>query len=103
MGKSRYTHTMIPKPLATYRFAAQVDAHGDINNPTRSISGNMHGMPVAFLMGLVENAKKLPGFEWFKPVLKPTELVYIGLRDLDQDEKETIRRLGIKAFSVRCT
>ena len=48
----------------------------------------MHGMPVAFLMGLVENANK------------PKDIVYIGLRDVDQDEKETLRKLGIKAFSV---
>lgn len=60
----------------------------------------MHGMPVAFLMGLVENANKLPGFEWFKPVMSPKDIVYIGLRDVDQDEKETLRKLGIKAFSV---
>lgn len=77
-----------------------MDAHGDINNPARSVSGNMHGMPVSFLMGLVENANKLPGFEWFKPCLSAKDVVYIGLRDLDLDEKETINRLGIKAFTV---
>ena len=58
-------------------------------------------MPVAFLMGLVEGANKLPGFEWFKPTMSPKDIVYIGLRDLDQDEKETIRKLGIKAYTVR--
>jgi hypothetical protein len=77
-----------------------VDAHADINTPARSNSGNMHGMPVAFLMGLVENANKLPGFQWFKPCMKPSDLVYIGLRDVDSDERRTIKNLGIKAFSV---
>jgi arginase len=60
----------------------------------------MHGMPVSFLMGLVDQPKKLPGFEWFKPCLDVKDLVYIGLRDLDQDEKDTIKRLGIKAYTV---
>ena len=60
----------------------------------------MHGMPVAFLMGLVDNAEKLPGFEWFEPRVDPKDVVYIGLRDLDEDEKITIRKLGIKAYSV---
>lgn len=78
-----------------------VDAHGDINTPLTSLSGNMHGMPVAFLLGLVENANSLPGFQWFKPTVKPKDIVYIGLRDLDKAEKMTIRKLGIKAFTVR--
>jgi arginase len=86
--------------LTCWTCITQVDAHADINNPTRSVSGNMHGMPVSFLMGLVENANKLPGFEWIEPTVSPKDLVYIGLRDLDQDEKDTIKRLGIKAFSV---
>ncbi len=77
-----------------------MDAHGDINTPVTSLSGNMHGMPVAFLCGLVDNAKKLPGFQWFEPVLDPKDVVYIGLRDLDRAERQTIKRLGIKAFTV---
>jgi arginase len=77
-----------------------VDAHGDINTPQTSSSGNMHGMPVAFLMGLVEGAEKLPGFEWFRPCLKPSDIVYIGLRDLDKGEKKIIKKLGIKAYTV---
>jgi len=79
----------------------QVDAHADINTPAKSLSGNMHGMPVAFLTGLVDNYSSLPGFSWFVPQLQPSDIVYIGLRDLDEEEKLTIRRLGIKAFTVR--
>lgn len=78
-----------------------VDAHADINTPEHSVSGNMHGMPISFLMGLVKDANKYPYLEWFKPCLKPQDLVYIGLRDLDNDEKKTIKELGIKAFTVR--
>lgn len=76
-----------------------MDAHADINNPAKSVSGNMHGMPVSFLMGITESAK-LPGFDWFKPRVAYKDLVYIGLRDLDQDEKETIKKFGIKAYTV---
>lgn len=78
-----------------------MDAHADINTLATSQSGNMHGMPLAFLLGLVENANKLPGFQWFKPCVKPTDIVYIGLRDLDKGEKLAIKKLGIKAFTVR--
>lgn len=77
-----------------------VDAHGDINTPATSSSGNMHGMPVAFLLGLVSDAKKLPGFSWFEPCVAPKDIVYIGLRDLDKGEKLAIRKHGIKAFTV---
>lgn len=77
-----------------------VDAHADVNTPPLSSSGNVHGMPVAFLLGLIENCQKLPSFDWYKPCLKPEDIVYIGLRDVDEPEKETIRKLGIKAFSM---
>lgn len=82
--------------LITY----QVDAHGDINTPSTSSSGNMHGMPLALLLGLVSNARDMPGFDWFSPCLEPKDIVYIGLRDLDKHEKIVIRKLGIRAYSV---
>lgn len=77
-----------------------VDAHADINTPQSSASGNIHGMPVAFLLGLVERVKELPAFEWFEPCLQPKDIVYIGLRDLDLPEKNMVRKLGIKAFTM---
>ena len=57
-----------------------VDAHADINIPSSSPSGNMHGMPVSFLMGLVENASKYPSMNWFEACVKPEDICYIGLR-----------------------
>lgn len=78
-----------------------VDAHADINTPAGSLSGNLHGMPLAFLLGLVENVKSLPSFEYFEPCLKPSELVYIGLRDVDKEEKKIIKELGIKAYTMQ--
>lgn len=77
-----------------------VDAHADINTPATSSSGNMHGMPVGFLLGLVDNANKLPSLEWFQSSLSPKDIVYIGLRDLDIPEKSIIKKLGIKAYTM---
>lgn len=76
-----------------------VDAHADINTPKTSPSGNIHGMSVAFLLGLIDTSS-MPSFAWFKPCLKPQDLVYIGLRDLDAGEKDVLRKLGIKVFTM---
>ncbi|EQC31536.1 arginase [Saprolegnia diclina VS20] len=80
-----------------------VDAHADINTPTTSDSGNMHGMPISFLMQNLVDSSKVPGFEWLAngPVLKPEQLVYIALRDVDQGEKRILKDLGIKAFCMQ--
>ena len=59
-----------------------VDAHADINTPQTSLSGNMHGMPLGFLLGLVENPQSYPALQWFRPCVDPRDIVYIGLRDL---------------------
>jgi len=77
-----------------------VDAHADINTPATSGSGNMHGMPLGFLLNLVEKSSSFPSMQWFKPCLQPKDVVYIGLRDLDEPEKASIKRLGIKAFTM---
>jgi len=63
-----------------------VDAHGDINAPMTSPSGNVHGMPVHFALE--------------QHHLKPEKLVFIGLRDVDAGEKAIIRELGVKAFTM---
>ena len=77
-----------------------VDAHADINTPLTSSSGNMHGMPLGLLLGQYSDVNKLPNFSWFQPCLKPSDIVYIGLRDLDGPEKLMIKSLGIKAFTM---
>jgi arginase len=78
-----------------------VDAHADINTPETSESGNIHGMPVAFLAGLATE-KREDIFGWLKDDQKisPKKLVYIGLRDIDRGEKKILRDNGIKAFSM---
>ena len=79
-----------------------VDAHADINTPEGSESGNMHGMPLAFLCGLVPYANTLPGFEWFVPCVDPKEIVYIGLRDVDSFERRIIKQLGKPIQMIVC-
>ena len=74
-----------------------VDAHADINTPESSPSGNMHGMSLAFLSGIAT----LPSFHWLKPCIDVSDIVYIGLRDLDDAEKKVIKDLGIKTFTMR--
>ncbi|KAF8651454.1 hypothetical protein AX16_004753 [Volvariella volvacea WC 439] len=74
-----------------------VDAHADINTPESTESGNIHGMPNSFLMGL---GSKIPEFSWVKPQLRPDRIVYIGLRDVDAAEKRILKENGIKAFSM---
>ncbi|TGJ84695.1 hypothetical protein E0Z10_g4081 [Xylaria hypoxylon] len=78
-----------------------VDAHSDINTPETSDSGNIHGMPVAFITGLAKEEKP-EYFGWLKPehLLNVSKLVYIGLRDVDAAEKKILRENGIKAFSM---
>ncbi len=75
-----------------------VDAHADINTPETTETGNLHGMPVSFLTNLVK--EKIEGLDWIEPCLKPENLVYIGLRDVDKDEKEILKKYNIKAFSM---
>ncbi|KAH0536333.1 A-agglutinin attachment subunit precursor [Glutinoglossum americanum] len=78
-----------------------VDAHADINTPETSNSGNIHGMPVAFLTGLARSDHPSI-FGWLQPdqLISLKKLVYIGLRDVDIGEKRTLREHGVKAFSM---
>jgi arginase len=74
-----------------------IDAHADINTVESTDSGNIHGMPVSFLLGI---GSKVGDFSWVQPILKPERLVYIGLRDVDAGEKKILREHNIKAFSM---
>jgi arginase len=78
-----------------------VDAHADINIPEQSPSGNIHGMPMAFLTRLAKEEKK-DVFGWLQDnhIVNLRKLVYIGLRDVDRGEKKILRENGIKAFSM---
>ncbi|XP_078085706.1 arginase-1-like [Mustelus asterias] len=79
-----------------------VDAHADINMPSTTPSGNLHGQPVSFLIKeLKTEIPAVPGFSWLKPCLSAKDIVYIGLREVDPGEKDIINRLGIKFFLAK--
>lgn len=83
-----------------------VDAHADINTPDTSESGNMHGMPISLIMKDMVDPEIVPGFEWllspeFKNArLSPESIVYVGLRDVDRMERQFIKDMDIKAFTM---
>ncbi len=72
-----------------------IDAHSDINTPDTSPSGNVHGMPLAALMGLGPDALK--DIFGYSPKVDPRNTVLVGLRDVDATEKANIQRAGITA------
>lgn len=96
-GTAKATRERIGRDIAVI----WVDAHADINTPETSDSGNIHGMPVAFLAGLAKEAKE-EYFGWIQDDhrISVNKLVYIGLRDVDPGEKRILRENGIKAFSM---
>jgi arginase len=70
-----------------------VDAHADFNTPESSPSGNVHGMPLAALLGM--GAKLLSHILGYSPKIAPENTVLIGVRDIDAAERENIRRAGV--------
>jgi len=107
IGTIAGTSRAIKERLGREMAVIWVDAHADINTPETSESGNIHGMPVAFLTGLAKcDADDM--FGWIGKegsrddgsVLSLKKLVYIGLRDVDRGEKEILKKHGIKAFSM---
>lgn len=75
------------------------DAHADMNTPETSLSGNIHGMPLAALFGY--GAPELTHLAGFAPKLNPQLCAHLGARDLDSAERELIKRLGVRFFTMR--
>jgi arginase len=75
------------------------DAHGDMNIPGVSPSGNIHGMPLAHLLG--RGDPDLAGILGFSPKLNPDKVVLIGIRDIDAGERKIISESGIHVFTMR--
>lgn len=77
-----------------------IDAHADIIDPTSSDYPNYHGMPVSHLMRIITK-DDIKGFDWLndKNKLGTNEIVYFGIRDIDKDEKVTLKKHGIKCFT----
>jgi arginase len=76
-----------------------LDAHGDMNTPESSPSGNIHGMPLAAVMGY--GAPELVELLGFKPKVQPQNVVLVGIRDLDAQEKRLVKKSGVHVFTMR--
>jgi arginase len=75
------------------------DAHADSNLSTISPTGNIHGMPVACLMG--HGPKELIAYSGQTPAIQPTEIRQIGIRSVDAGEKKFIHEMGIQVYDMR--
>jgi arginase len=76
-----------------------IDAHADINTPDSSPSGNVHGMPLGAIMGLFPSP--LTDLYGFSPKVQPDNCVLLGIRDVDNHERENIRKSGVHVFTMR--
>jgi arginase len=76
-----------------------VDAHGDMNTPASSSSGNVHGMPLAALLG--PEPAELSRIGGFSPKVLPENTVLMGIRNLDDREKEIVRDAGVHVFTMK--
>lgn len=75
------------------------DAHADMNTPETTPSGNIHGMPLATLLGF--GAPELTNVAGFTPKLDPKLCAHVGARDIDPGERELIKQLGMRFFTMR--
>ncbi len=76
-----------------------IDAHADMNTPETSPSGNVHGMPLACSIGL--GPHDLTHIFGYSPKVDPRNVALVGIRDVDQLEKEHVRKSGVRAFTMR--
>jgi arginase len=74
------------------------DAHGDLNTPATSPSGNVHGMPLAAALGLADDA--FASGAWPLPALAPEHVVLVGVRSLDAGERELVKDLGVAVYTM---
>lgn len=76
-----------------------LDAHGDLNTPSSSLTGNVHGMPVAHLLG--HGDSEMARIAQPAPAVLPQHVALVGIRDLDPAEREHCRSFGISVFTMR--
>ena len=76
-----------------------LDAHGDMNTPESSPSGNVHGMPLSALIGY--GATELVDLLGYKPKVEPRNVAIVGVRDLDAKERRLVKDSGVHAFTMR--
>lgn len=76
-----------------------LDAHGDMNTPDTSPSGNVHGMPLAAIMG--SGPSELTGLGGILPMVEPRNVSLVGIRDLDAKERRFVKESGVHVFTMR--
>ena len=76
-----------------------IDAHADMNTPESSPSGNIHGMPLACCMGM--GPDELTRIGGFSPKVDPKNVALVGIRSVDELEREYVQRSGVRAFTMR--
>src|SRR4051812_44916505 len=76
-----------------------IDAHGDMNTPATSLSGNVHGMPLAALLG--PEPAELSRIGTFSPKVLPAHTVLVGIRNLDEREKVLVRDSHAHVFTMK--
>ncbi|MDQ2776242.1 MAG: arginase [Acidobacteriota bacterium] len=76
-----------------------VDAHADMNTPESSPSGNVHGMPLACCLG--RGPRELRDLLGYSPKVDGRNVVLIGIRDVDENERHAVRESGVTAFTMR--
>jgi len=75
-----------------------IDAHGDLNSPETSPSGNVHGMVLAAALGLAGD--RFQGEDWGLPALAPGRVALVGVRALDEGERALLRELDARVFTM---
>jgi arginase len=76
-----------------------VDAHGDMNTPASSHSGNVHGMPLAAILG--QDPVELAAIGGAGPKVPADRVALLGIRNLDDRERETVRASGVHVFTMK--
>ena len=76
-----------------------LDAHGDMNTPDSSPSGNVHGMPLASIMGY--GPPELTLLAGINPMVEPRNVALVGIRDLDSKERKLMKDSGVHVFTMR--
>ena len=75
------------------------DAHADMNTPEISPSGNVHGMPMAAIMGY--GPEELTHIFPFAPKVDPQNVAMVGIREVDKDERELVKKSGVRVFTMK--
>jgi arginase len=75
-----------------------IDAHGDLNSPETSPSGNVHGMVLAAALGLA--GERFQGEGWELPAVEPGRVALVGVRSLDDGERELLKELDARVFTM---